>query len=125
MNKQGFFRLAFLIFSIWGFASDGNLQELTKIPPYLYKVLTVEEWKLSQQEGKLLGNSPEIKEFYIEEQLETVLITSWLDAESLVVLKIDSQKLPSDCRLERRDGLDLYLCDTEVTIDAVLKAETF
>lgn len=76
-------------------------------PPYLYKVLSLEDWKESQNKSSL-KLPPADKEFIhlsTEEQLDKIIAKYWSSKnEDFVVLKLNTSQLPGELRYEANPG---------------------
>lgn len=79
-------------------------QEAT--PQYLYKVITIENWKNSQGKGFVML-ADEDKDFIHlakEDQVQRIIDKYWADAPEFVVLKIDAKNLPGKLVFETNPG---------------------
>lgn len=86
-------------------ATQQNLSnEMT--PQYLYKVLSVEDWKASQgmESVKLTDADREFIHLSREDQLDRIVGKYWDKAPEYVVLQIDTTKLPGKLVFEANPG---------------------
>jgi len=76
------------------------------VPRYLYKVLSVENWKASQA-TPALQLSEEDRDFIHlakEDQLERIISKYWANVPEYVILKLDPSKLPGRLVYEANPG---------------------
>lgn len=76
------------------------------MPQYLYKVLSMENWKASQgkQTVQLSEEDKDFIHFSTAEQLDRIIDKYWSDTPSYVILKVDVKKLPGEMKFEANPG---------------------
>lgn len=91
-------------------------------PKYLYKVLSIENWKASKNNVKLSKDDSAFIHFSTEDQLERIISKYWAQSD-YVVLKIDTKKLPGKMVYEANPGGQnkyFHLYDGFIPLDAVV-----
>ena len=80
------------------------VQEQT--PAFLYKILSMENWNSSQQNGSLTLSKDDESfiHFAREDQLERITTKYWAQAPEYVVLKVDTAKLKGTMVYENNPG---------------------
>lgn len=75
------------------------------MPPFLYKILSLENWESSDGQILLLPKEDQLFiHFSTEEQLEGIVTKYWSQVNHYVILKIDSSQLPGKMVLEANPG---------------------
>lgn len=77
-----------------------------KTPEYLYKIVSMEEWSLSEKQ-KTLSLSKMDKEFIhlsTQEQLDRILAKFWSNVSQYKILKLKTSALVGDLRFEANPG---------------------
>lgn len=75
-------------------------------PKYLYKVITVEAWKKSQDQPSLMlsDDDRQFIHFSRDDQLERIINKYWSSIPEFIVLKIDTERLPGNMVFEANPG---------------------
>lgn len=97
------FRLPlFLIF----IALFGKGYPMEKVPNFLYKILTCENWEKSQNEKNVVLSKEDADfiHFSKEDQVERITAKYWSDVPEYVILKIDTAELPGRLVYEPNPG---------------------
>lgn len=102
-----------------------NLENMTQ--QYLYKVLSIEDWKKSQsmEEVKLADADQEFIHLAREDQLDRIVGKYWDTAREYVVLKIDTKKLPGKLVFEANPGGEnkyYHLYGGSIPLNAVVES---
>lgn len=86
-------------------SSQQNLEN-KMIPQYLYKVLSIEDWKKSQgmESVKLTDADQDFIHLAKRDQLDRIVAKYWDKVPEYVVLKIDTKKLPGKLVFEANPG---------------------
>lgn len=97
-----------------------------KMPPYLYKVLSMENWQTSKEQEsiQLPSDDAAFIHFSREDQLARLITKYWSNAGEFVVLKIDTAKLPGKMIYEANPGSQnkyFHLYDGKIPLDAVVE----
>jgi uncharacterized protein (DUF952 family) len=97
----------------------------TDTPPFLYKILSVQDWEDSQGEQfvELPAEDLDFIHFSREDQLERILSKYWANTPA-VVLRVDVSKLPGDLVFETNPGGSAkyyHLYNGEVPLNAVVE----
>src|SRR5581483_2770296 len=99
-----------------------------KVPKYLYKVLSVNDWNESQ--GKPFVKLPKEDQSFIhlsrDDQIERIVVKYWIDVPAFVILKLDSSKLPGKLVYETNPGGEnkyWHLYDGSLPLDAVVESK--
>lgn len=76
------------------------------IPKYLYKILTVQDWKESQgrESVKLSRSDHDFIHLSKEDQLDRIIEKYWKDIPEFIVLKINTDNLPGRLIYEANPG---------------------
>jgi uncharacterized protein (DUF952 family) len=107
-----FFMLIWLCFSSFSLYSDEpfvqkeTMESRTEIPTYLYKILSLDNWKASENR-KMLVLPVEDKPFIhlsTEAQLDKIISKYWSNVPQFVVLKINTAKLEGELIYEINPG---------------------
>lgn len=98
-------------------------------PQYLYKVLSVEDWKKSQNMKvvKLTDADQDFIHLARENQLDRIVAKYWDKVPEYVVLKIDMTKLPGKLVFEANPGGEnkyYHLYDGSIPLKAVVESKT-
>ena len=107
--------------------SQQNLEN-KMTPQYLYKVLSVEDWKKSQsmEVVKLTEVDQDFIHLAREDQLNRIVGKYWDEVPEYVVLKIDTKKLPGKLVFEANPGGEnkyYHLYDGSIPLKAVVESE--
>ena len=107
-------------------ASDQPNYESKMTPQYLYKVLSVENWKKSQgmESVKLTDADQDFIHLAREDQLDRIVGKYWDKVPEYVVLKIDTKKLPGKLVFEANPGGEnkyYHLYDDSIPLKAVVE----
>lgn len=96
-------------------------------PQYIYKVLSVQDWKASQ--GTKFVKLPDMDTHYVnlatKEQLTRVIIKYWASSPDFVILKLETKKLPGKLVLEANPGGTTkyyHLYNGSIPLDAVVES---
>lgn len=75
-------------------------------PEYLYKILTLEDWKQSEGLEQVHLPSADIDFIHLatEEQLSKIIRKYWFEAPAFIVIEFEVSKLPGELRLECNPG---------------------
>lgn len=106
--------------------SKQNLEKMT--PQYLYKVLSIEDWKKSQSMKvvKLTDADHDFIHLAREDQLDRIVGKYWDKDREYVVLKIDAKKLPGKLVFEANPGGEnkyYHLYDGFIPLNAVVDSK--
>ncbi len=95
-------------------------------PQFLYKVLSAEDWKASQEQEVL--HLPSADDAFIhfsrEDQLDRLINKYWSNVSEFYVLKIDASKIPGDLVLEANPGGETkyyHLYNGSIPLNAVVE----
>ncbi|MFI5343769.1 MAG: DUF952 domain-containing protein [Chlamydiales bacterium] len=110
---------------------NSSMQEETQKnqpPQFLYKVLSMEDWKgsESQNQVKLSKSDTDFIHLSTEDQLDRIVQKYYSDVPEYVVLKIETQKLPGKLVFEANPGgVNKYyhLYDGAIPKSAVVNAK--
>lgn len=96
-------------------------------PKYLYKIISVEDWKKSQgmESVKLSSSDQDFIHLSREDQLNRIIDKYWKDIPEFIVLKIYSDKLPGRLVYEANpDGSNKYyhLYNGSIPLSAVFES---
>lgn len=129
---KAFFSVLMIILSVPLFGTDvkkeiGDMARETH-PKYLYKIISVENWQLSQGRPsiQLSSEDEEFIHLALEDQLEGIIQKYWSHASSYVVLKVDVAKLRGSLKLEVNPGganLYYHLYEGGIPMEAVVEAK--
>ncbi len=75
-------------------------------PTYLYKIISIENWALSQEKTRisLSKDDEEFIHLATEDQLDRIIQKYWSSVSSFVILKLKTDLLPGDLILEANPG---------------------
>lgn len=109
-------------------SSQQNLENKMN-PQYLYKVLSVEDWKTSQSMDvvKLTDADQDFIHLAREDQLDRIMRKYWDKVPEYVVLKIDTKKLPGKLVFEANPGGEnkyYHLYGGSIPLKAVVESKT-
>lgn len=95
-------------------------------PQFLYKVLSAEDWKASQDQEVLRLPSADdaFIHFSREDQLDRLIQKYWSNVSEFYVLKIDASKIPGDLVLEANPGGETkyyHLYNGAIPLNAVVE----
>jgi uncharacterized protein (DUF952 family) len=114
------------IASVMLFCMNLNAAETSQneIPEFLYKIVSPEQWKESQEKGHLVLTAMDADFIHLstEDQVEHVIKKFWKDSRYLI-LKLDSKKLKGDLKYETNPGGTTkyyHLYDGSIPLDAVV-----
>jgi uncharacterized protein (DUF952 family) len=99
-----------------------------KTPPYLYKVLSLENWKQSQAAKSLALSADDqaFIHFSREDQLERITSKYWSSVPEYMILKISTAKLLGKLVLEANPGGTskyYHLYDGSIPLDAITESK--
>ncbi|WP_079989472.1 peptide deformylase [Candidatus Protochlamydia phocaeensis] len=105
---------------------QGTMEQSTT-PRYLYKMLSIQDWKVSKSSPfvKLSAADKDFIHFSTDDQLDKIIDKYWGDVLSFVMLKVDTQKLPGRMVFEANPGgINRYyhLYDGAIPLDAVTES---
>lgn len=108
-------------------SSQQNLEN-KMTPQYLYKVLSIEDWKKSQnmESVKLTDADQDFIHLAREDQLDRIMGKYWDKVPEYVVLKIDTAKLPGKLVFEANPGGEnkyYHLYDGSIPLKAVVESK--
>lgn len=97
-------------------------------PQYLYKVLSVEDWKKSQsmEVVKLTDADQDFIHLARDDQLDRIVRKYWDKAPEYIVLKIDTTKLPGKLVFEANPGGEnkyYHLYGGSIPLKAVIESK--
>lgn len=127
MWSKGYFLLLALIFIVQPLSAILD-KEKEVIPNYLYKILSVGDWQLSQGQKslKLSNADEEFIHFSTEDQLSKIIEKYWKDESKFVILKIDTAKLPGKLVFEANPGGTnkyYHLYNGSIPRDAIIESK--
>lgn len=98
-------------------------------PKYLYKIISVEDWKRSQGVGsvKLSSADDEFIHLSKEDQLDRIIEKYWANVPEFIVLKIDTDKLPGRLVYETNPGGSnkyYHLYNGSIPLNSVFESKT-
>lgn len=125
--KWFFIAFAFSLCAITYLKGEDKM-ESEPVPKYLYKILSIEDWKESQksQKVKLPSEDSNFIHFSTEDQLDRILKKYWAHHQVYVILKVDTSKLPGKLVFESNPGGTTkyyHLYDGEIPMKAVVETE--
>lgn len=96
----------FVFFTIASYLHASVIMEKSLPPEYLYKVLSLKNWKASehQQEIKLSEEDKEFIHLSKEDQLARIIEKYWSGSAEYVILKVETSKLPGKLVFEANPG---------------------
>ena len=99
-------------------------------PKYLYKVLSLENWQLSEEKRALVLSDMDDDFIHLatEDQLDRIVSKFWADASTYVVVKVESKKLKGRLVLEKNPGGETkyyHLYNGSIPKDAVAESKTY
>lgn len=102
--------------------------ETTSKPHYLYKILSIENWKKSQSQSFLLLSKDDDDFIHLaaKDQLKKITEKYWSNTSEAVILKLDIQKLVGRLIYETNPGGSnkyYHLYDGLIPLEAVLEVE--
>ena len=100
-----------------------------KVPQYLYKVISVENWQASTSLGhvKLTSEDGEFIHLSTVDQLDRIIGKYWASVPEFVVLKLDTSKLLGKLVYEKNPGGEnkyYHLYDGTIPLDSVIESTT-
>lgn len=115
---------AFSSFTSLGICSTPQELAAEKTPAFLYKVLSLEDWKKSQGRETLQLSSADAEfiHFSREDQLDRIIQKYWAGDSEYVVLKVETAKLPGKLVFETNPGGTAkyyHLYDGSIPLDSV------
>lgn len=107
----------------------GEQMEQNQPPKYLYKVLSAEDWKASQNRKKIQLSKMDAEFIHLstEEQLDRILDKYWSTVPEYVVLKLETAKLPGKLVLEANPGgaqKYYHLYNGSIPLSAVVESKS-
>ena len=99
------------------------------VPPYLYKVISLNSWKQSQSAKSLAlsADDQSFIHFSREDQLERITAKYWSTVPEYMVLKINTAKLLGKLVLEANPGGTskyYHLYDGSIPLEAIVESKT-
>lgn len=75
-------------------------------PVYLYKIVSVEDWITSKDQERVKLSSMDSNFIHLatEAQVDKIIAKFWAEASEVVVLKLETTKLPGELRFEQNPG---------------------
>jgi len=128
MNTCKLLQMIFLAVAfIYGASLCAQSTEL-EAPPYLYKVLSVENWKKSQSQNSVVLSQDDAAfiHFSTKEQLNRIIEKYWSQVPEYVILKVDTAQLPGRLVYEANPGgINKYyhLYDGFIPLKAIVEAK--
>ncbi len=134
-QTTSFFKILFCCFMLSSYASYVTAetpQEVTmqeeKTPEFLYKILSLENWNESQNEGllKLSSDDDVFIHFSREDQLEKITSKYWSHVPRYVICKVAVSQLPGELRFETNPGGSAkyyHLYNGSIPLSAVIEAK--
>jgi uncharacterized protein (DUF952 family) len=106
---------------------QNSVKEMT--PEYLYKIISVEDWKKSQgmDSVKLSSGDHDFIHLSKEDQLDRIIEKYWTDTPEFIVLKIYTDKLPGKLVYEANPGGSnkyYHLYNGSIPLNAVFESKT-
>jgi uncharacterized protein (DUF952 family) len=103
-----FIMICLSMLSVYGsdsLSTQPNIEK-DKVPKYLYKVISVENWKKSQGRDsvQLTEDDKDFIHLAREDQLDRIIEKYWNHVPEFMVLKIDTAKLPGKLIFEANPG---------------------
>ncbi len=80
------------------------MEEALERPPYLYKVLSMDDWAKSCKTVHLSSADADFIHFSTDDQLDKIIEKYWAGVPEYIVLKIDTRKLQGKLVLEANPG---------------------
>jgi len=104
--------------------SSKIIKERQMPPPYLYKVLSVEDWKESENRSSVKLSPADKKFIHLStaEQLDKIIAKFWSGNKEFIVLKLNTSRLPGELRYEANPGGTnkyYHLYQGSIPLDAV------
>ncbi len=96
-------------------------------PKYLYKVLSVENWKASDKTVKLSSEDDAFIHLSTEDQLDRIVGKYWAQVPEYVILKIDTSKLPGKLLFEANPGGEnkyYHLYNGSIPLNSIVESKT-
>lgn len=103
-------------------------QTFSEVPQYLYKILSLDDWMISQSKSTIHLSEMDQKFIHLstEEQIPNILKKFFNSDSKTVILKLDSQKLPGKLVKERNPGGTteyFHLYNGSIPIEAVVSVK--
>jgi len=97
-----------------------------KVPEFLYKILSLENWKASQSRPtiQLTQDDKEFIHLSKEDQLDRIIAKYWADVPEYIILKIDTSKLTGRLVYESNPGGSnkyYHLYNGSIPLNSVIK----
>jgi len=81
-----------------------NERNMEEHPKYIYKILSLDDWKKGGDNIHLSSADSEFIHFSTEEQLPKIIDKYWSDVPEFMILKVDTQKLTGNLVFEANPG---------------------
>jgi uncharacterized protein (DUF952 family) len=116
------------VYGIEEVLTDTN-SEQDMAPKYLYKIISIEDWKKSQgmESVKLSGADHDFIHLSKEDQLDKIIEKYWANIPEFIVLKIYTDKLPGRLIYETNTGGSnkyYHLYNGSIPLNAVCESKT-
>ena len=110
-------------------AAQSIKEETDMTPPYLYKIISIEDWKASKSLKSIRLSQADHDFIHLsrEDQLDRILTKYWKDQPGFIVLKLDTSKLPGKLVLEANPGGTnkyYHLYNGSIPLEAIVEVET-
>lgn len=97
-------------------------------PHYLYKVLSIENWKKSQAQASVALSKDDEAFIHLskENQLDKIIAKYWANASEFIVLKIDADRLPGKLIFEANPGGSnkyYHLYEGSIPLNSIVEAK--
>ncbi len=98
--------------------------------PYLYKIISVKDWEVSQQENvlKLAPMDDKFIHLSTEDQLDGILEKYWKNESRFIILKIQTNKLNGKLLFETNPGGTkryFHLYDGYIPFDSIVDGKLY
>lgn len=121
-------RYRFVVFGVMALLTWGYLSYFNTVPAHLYKVISVENWKQSKLQDRLM--LPPMDNDFIhlatKRQLEGIINKFWKNEPKFFVLTMDVKQLPGRLVLEANPGgasKYYHLYDGFIPTNSILSAQ--
>lgn len=91
----------------WVAGDESKMEQTQKVPQYLYKIISKEDWKKSQSQNNVELSSKDDEVFIHlskDDQLDRIIEKYWSENSEYLVLKIDASKLNGQLVYEANPG---------------------
>jgi uncharacterized protein (DUF952 family) len=105
-------------------------ETMESTPQYLYKILSAEDWKKSQDLNSVILSSADADfiHFSKEDQVDRIVSKYWSQNSSYVILKVEAAKLPGKMIFEANPGgasKYYHLYDGSIPLNAIAEWKLF